>query len=89
MSRRGSHWQKYGPLYLVSVAVPLIMADLTRHVLQGQYSGMCNDSAIGIVACVVTSRFRSSLHMLTRKIHLSFYPWCNGNALSFVYTIRL
>ena len=32
---RGTHWQKYGPLYLVGLAVPLVMADLTRHVLQG------------------------------------------------------
>ena len=32
---RGTHWQKYGPLYLISLAIPFIMADLTRHVLQG------------------------------------------------------
>ncbi|KAL3148151.1 hypothetical protein ABBQ38_014433 [Trebouxia sp. C0009 RCD-2024] len=31
---RGTHWQCYGPLYLVGVAIPLVMADLTRHVLQ-------------------------------------------------------
>eukprot|EP01023_Acetabularia_acetabulum_P010735 TRINITY_DN14892_c0_g1_i1.p4 TRINITY_DN14892_c0_g1~~TRINITY_DN14892_c0_g1_i1.p4 ORF type:complete len:136 (-),score=18.91 TRINITY_DN14892_c0_g1_i1:593-1000(-) len=29
----GNHWQKYGPIYLVSLALPLIMADLTRHVM--------------------------------------------------------
>jgi len=28
------HWNKYGPLYLTLFAVPLIMADLLRHVLQ-------------------------------------------------------
>ena len=33
---RGTHWQRYGPLYLVGIAVPLVMADLTRHVLQGE-----------------------------------------------------
>lgn len=32
--RYGSHCNKYGPLYCVAVATPLIMADLTRHVLQ-------------------------------------------------------
>lgn len=32
--RRGSHWRKYGPLYLILLAIPFIMADLTRHVLQ-------------------------------------------------------
>lgn len=34
-SRKGTHWQTYGPLYLVCISVPLVMADLTRHVLQG------------------------------------------------------
>merc|ERR1712003_76156 len=28
------YWQQYGPLYLVCTAVPLVMADLTRRVLQ-------------------------------------------------------
>lgn len=39
--RRGSHWQRFGPLYLICAAIPLIMADLTRHVLQdaGVWSG--------------------------------------------------
>lgn len=39
--RKGSHWQRYGPLYLVLLAIPLVMADLTRHVLQdsGIWSG--------------------------------------------------
>jgi hypothetical protein len=32
-SRRGTHWQKYGPLYLLLAAIPFVMADLTRHVL--------------------------------------------------------
>lgn len=32
---RGSHWKRYGPFYLTTLAVPLVMADLTRHVLQG------------------------------------------------------
>lgn len=30
----GTHWQRFGPLYLVAASVPLVMADLTRHVLQ-------------------------------------------------------
>jgi len=28
------NWNKYGPLYLTLISVPLIMADLLRHVLQ-------------------------------------------------------
>lgn len=32
--KKGSHLQRYGPFYLTLAAVPLIMADLTRHVLQ-------------------------------------------------------
>eukprot|EP00906_Rhabdomonas_costata_P013989 RCo020047 len=29
-----THWQRFGPLYCVSLAVPLVVADLLRHVLQ-------------------------------------------------------
>ena len=32
-----SHWQKYGPVYFVGLSVPLVMADLTRHVLQDSH----------------------------------------------------
>lgn len=32
--RWGTHWQRFGPLYFTILSVPLIMADLTRHVLQ-------------------------------------------------------
>mmetsp|Transcript_18015 Transcript_18015/g.58828 ORF Transcript_18015/g.58828 Transcript_18015/m.58828 type:complete len:141 (-) Transcript_18015:377-799(-) len=32
--KTGTHWQRYGPTYLVCLSVPLVMADLTRHVLQ-------------------------------------------------------
>eukprot|EP00127_Corallochytrium_limacisporum_P004047 Clim_evm96s156 gene=Clim_evmTU96s156 len=28
-----THWQRWGPAYLVCMAVPLVMADLIRHVL--------------------------------------------------------
>jgi len=31
--RTGTHWQRFGPTYFVSLAVPLVMADLTRHLL--------------------------------------------------------
>jgi len=30
----GTHFQRWGPLYLLTLAIPLIMADNTRHVLQ-------------------------------------------------------
>jgi len=32
--RWGSHWERFGPLYLVSVSAVLVMADPTRHILQ-------------------------------------------------------
>jgi len=32
--RGGSHMNKYGPFYFVFLSVPLVMADLTRHILQ-------------------------------------------------------
>jgi len=32
--RWGSHWQKYGPTYMTILASFLVMADLTRHVLE-------------------------------------------------------
>eukprot|EP00898_Chlorokybus_atmophyticus_P007614 jgi/Chlat1/7854/Chrsp66S09176 len=28
--RKGSHWQRYGPVYVTLLAIPLVMADLTR-----------------------------------------------------------
>jgi len=43
--RWGTHWQKYGPSYLMWLSTVLVMADLTRHVLNdlgwwpGQMSG--------------------------------------------------
>jgi hypothetical protein len=33
-SRYGTHFQKFGPTYLMIIASILIMADLTRHVLE-------------------------------------------------------
>jgi hypothetical protein len=33
-TRWGTHWQKYGPLYLIILSTFFIMADLTRHVLE-------------------------------------------------------
>lgn len=32
--RKGTWWQRYGPTVLMALAVPLLMADLTRHELQ-------------------------------------------------------
>jgi len=32
--RYGTHWSKYGPLYLTILASFLVMADLTRHVFE-------------------------------------------------------
>jgi hypothetical protein len=33
-NRYGTHWQVYGPTYLCVIAALMIMADLSRHVLQ-------------------------------------------------------
>ncbi|KNC77605.1 hypothetical protein SARC_09937 [Sphaeroforma arctica JP610] len=32
--RKGTHMNRFGPFYLTLMAVPLVMADLTRHILQ-------------------------------------------------------
>lgn len=32
--RRGSHWRRLGPTYLVLLSLPLVLADPMRHVLQ-------------------------------------------------------
>eukprot|EP01004_Peranema_trichophorum_P004138 NODE_307_length_2984_cov_95.594547_g265_i0.p1 GENE.NODE_307_length_2984_cov_95.594547_g265_i0~~NODE_307_length_2984_cov_95.594547_g265_i0.p1 ORF type:complete len:770 (+),score=165.48 NODE_307_length_2984_cov_95.594547_g265_i0:178-2487(+) len=34
--RKPTHIQRYGPLYLVGIAIPLIVADLWRHILQDE-----------------------------------------------------
>lgn len=34
--RAGTHWKRFGPLYLTCIAAPLILADLFRHLLQDQ-----------------------------------------------------
>ncbi|KAG2424578.1 hypothetical protein HXX76_014458 [Chlamydomonas incerta] len=34
MAHGGSHWHRYGPAYLLVIATPLLLADLTRHSLQ-------------------------------------------------------
>ncbi len=31
---RGTHWQRYGPAWLLVIATPLVCADMTRHCLQ-------------------------------------------------------
>jgi len=33
-TRWGAHWQKYGPTYLMVISSFLVMADLSRHVLE-------------------------------------------------------
>ncbi|KAG2486720.1 hypothetical protein HYH03_014648 [Edaphochlamys debaryana] len=33
-TRRGTHWQRYGPAWLTLIAVPLLLADQVRHCLQ-------------------------------------------------------
>lgn len=35
--KRGRHWERFGPVYLVGLSVPLVMADLTRHILDDEH----------------------------------------------------
>mmetsp|Transcript_11089 Transcript_11089/g.15100 ORF Transcript_11089/g.15100 Transcript_11089/m.15100 type:complete len:147 (+) Transcript_11089:341-781(+) len=57
LKRRGSHLERFGPLYLSVAAVPLVMADLTRHVLQdsglwsGPSSSMYDESCCALHSC--------------------------------------
>lgn len=32
--KKKTHWEIYGPVYFTALSVPLVMADLTRHILQ-------------------------------------------------------
>lgn len=34
---RGTVWQRQGPTILIALAIPLILADQLRHVLQGTH----------------------------------------------------
>jgi len=68
-TRRGDFWSKYGPVILVMMSLPLIMADPLRHVLQdadlwqapssSEYRSDCHDetfrclSALGVFFTVV------------------------------------
>lgn len=42
LSKSGTHWQRFGPSYLLLIATPLVLADMTRHCLQdaGIWTGM-------------------------------------------------
>ena len=63
---RGTHWTRYGPLYLVGIAVPLVMADLTRHVLQGTIS--CCNSACYTFQVLHTCNLRISFHQTLLRV---------------------
>jgi len=64
-NRKRPHWVKYGPLYFTLIAALLVMADLTRHVLQdlnvwksgpfpgsSQYRDGCNEETIKCLSVV-------------------------------------
>jgi len=64
-------WDIYGPVILTAIAVPFIMADLTRHVLQD--TGVWPESGMGI-----WSSAQYSSHIPTSEenlSHLSFIGW--------------
>jgi len=56
--RTGTHWPKWGPFYLALLAIPLVMIDLTRHVLidsgyltsAGMYRDNCNDANVSCLS---------------------------------------
>eukprot|EP00697_Spironema_sp_BW2_P018028 gnl/Spiro4/9889_TR5245_c0_g1_i1.p1 gnl/Spiro4/9889_TR5245_c0_g1~~gnl/Spiro4/9889_TR5245_c0_g1_i1.p1 ORF type:complete len:122 (-),score=28.48 gnl/Spiro4/9889_TR5245_c0_g1_i1:313-678(-) len=59
--RTGSHWSRYGPSYCVLIALPLVMADLLRHVLNDaglidvpeDYAGTNTLNAVGWLFTVI------------------------------------
>lgn len=34
LTKVGTHWHRFGPVYLLALATPLLLADMTRHCLQ-------------------------------------------------------
>jgi len=44
-AHKATHWQRHGPTYLVALSVPLVCADLVRHLLQdgGQWPSPGSD----------------------------------------------
>lgn len=57
--RTGSHLSRFGPTYLCLLSVPLVMADLTRHVLQdagmvklAMYRNNCDSAGIKCLSVV-------------------------------------
>eukprot|EP00696_Hemimastix_kukwesjijk_P013454 gnl/Hemi2/26847_TR9031_c0_g1_i1.p2 gnl/Hemi2/26847_TR9031_c0_g1~~gnl/Hemi2/26847_TR9031_c0_g1_i1.p2 ORF type:complete len:117 (+),score=26.34 gnl/Hemi2/26847_TR9031_c0_g1_i1:381-731(+) len=60
-TRRGTHWNRYGPFYLITMGLPFIMADLTRHVVQD--AGLCicsmynNDGSLSMYGWLFTIVF--------------------------------
>lgn len=69
---RGSHWRKYGPLYLILLAIPFIMADLTRHVLQGGALSCARQQCPALwAACVAMKASESILSMLATFLALA------------------
>lgn len=66
--RMEHHWQIYGPLYCVSVAIPLIVADLWRHVLQDETLRL--GDLLGMLLFVASA----GLAVSTRMVFLK-QPW--------------
>jgi len=82
-TRTGTHWQIYGPSYLTYIASILIMADLTRHVLQdlgiwtsdswissSMYVNDCNSETI---ACLSVVGFIFTIVLTYTGFTLLFY----------------
>eukprot|EP01012_Entosiphon_sulcatum_P035670 TRINITY_DN452_c0_g1_i1.p1 TRINITY_DN452_c0_g1~~TRINITY_DN452_c0_g1_i1.p1 ORF type:complete len:765 (+),score=107.99 TRINITY_DN452_c0_g1_i1:1538-3832(+) len=66
-----SHVQKFGPIYCVSVAIPLIVADLWRHVLQDQT--LCAGDLLAMFLFVMAAGLGVSAYMaFTKK---GWGPW--------------
>ena len=65
--RKGTHWRRHGPTYLCALSVPLVMLDLTRHLLQdadiwtgpssSMYRPNCDDSGLGGLTCLSWTGF--------------------------------
>ena len=88
--RSGSHFIKYGPLYLSILATCLVMIDLTRHVLQdnelvsaSMYTDDGSLSSIGIFITVVCTWFGYTCLFIAVFWQIKFIPRLKNLYLQF------
>jgi len=94
--RSGTNWYRYGPMILVMISVPLVMADPSRHVLQdanvwpppgsSEYRPDCHDETIRCLS--VLGVFFTIIMTYTGFACLIWGTLWNGNFMDKLRDIR-